>query len=403
MRIFVHDFAGHPFQIQLSRWLATQGHAVCHTYCADIETPRGALEPRETDPPQLTIRPVSIGRQIRKYNLIRRFFDERQYAGELIRTVSQFAPDLVISGNASPIVQSRLRQWTRQAGRAFVYWLQDIFSVALAHAVRGPAALITALPRAVLKRLEFGTIARADAAVVISDDFKDLLAAEGVPTDHVAVIENWAPVDQVPLRPKANAWSMPAGLADKFLFLYSGTLGLKHNPGLLSALAASFCGDPAVKVVVISNGPGREWLERKKAEGGLHNLLLFDFVPFETLPDCLGAADVQLVILEPHAGVLSVPSKVLTYVAAEKPVLGAIPADNLAARIITHNRFGLNVDPTDVEGFLAAAHALRREEHRTEYIEALRAYKAEHFDITRIGDRFLAVFERAARRQGESR
>ena len=30
MRILIHDFAGHPFQMQLSRQLAARGHFVTH-------------------------------------------------------------------------------------------------------------------------------------------------------------------------------------------------------------------------------------------------------------------------------------------------------------------------------------------------------------------------------------
>lgn len=397
MRIVVHDFAGHPFQIQLSRWLAASGHTVFHAYCADIETPRGALEHRVSDPGSFSIVPVSVGRQINKYNLVRRAFDERRYGHELIRTLSEAAPDIVISGNTSPIVQAMLRRWTRRHNVAFVYWLQDIFTVALAHAYGGLKRMMLAPALALLRWLEFGTLSTADGAVVISEDFRTLLAAEGVRTEHVAVVENWAPADEVPLRPKDNPWSRQAGIAENFVFLYSGTLGLKHNPGLLSSLAKSFADDPDVRVVVISNGLGREWLEARKREEGLDNLLLFDFVPFETVPDCLGAADIQVAVLEPHAGVLSVPSKVLTYIAAEKPILGAIPPENLAAKIITRNGLGLNVHPLDVEAFVRAAHRFYESRTTQGYDAALRAYKEAQFDIERIGARFLNVFEGAQR------
>ena len=43
MRILVHDYAGHPFQVQLSRELARRGHDVLHLYCSSTHTPRGDL------------------------------------------------------------------------------------------------------------------------------------------------------------------------------------------------------------------------------------------------------------------------------------------------------------------------------------------------------------------------
>ena len=43
MRILVNDYAGHPFQLQLSRELARRGHTILHTYFADAKGPKGNL------------------------------------------------------------------------------------------------------------------------------------------------------------------------------------------------------------------------------------------------------------------------------------------------------------------------------------------------------------------------
>ena len=50
MKILVHDYAGHPFQVQLSRELASRGHTVRHAYAGGLQTPRGELQKRESDP-----------------------------------------------------------------------------------------------------------------------------------------------------------------------------------------------------------------------------------------------------------------------------------------------------------------------------------------------------------------
>ena len=44
MRILVNDYAGHPFQLQLSRSLARDGHTVLHTYFGAYQTPKGRTE-----------------------------------------------------------------------------------------------------------------------------------------------------------------------------------------------------------------------------------------------------------------------------------------------------------------------------------------------------------------------
>ena len=50
MRILIHDYSGHPFQVQLSRELARRGNAVLHLYNgSNPTTPKGAVSKRDGD------------------------------------------------------------------------------------------------------------------------------------------------------------------------------------------------------------------------------------------------------------------------------------------------------------------------------------------------------------------
>ena len=86
---------------------------------------------------------------------------------------------------------------------------------------------------------------------------------------------------------------------------------------------------------------------------------MLPFQPYVQLSDMLGAADVAIALLEPDAGVFSVPSKVLSYFSAGRAILAAMPAENLAARLIAREQAGVVVAPDDIEGFVAAAMKLR--------------------------------------------
>ena len=120
----------------------------------------------------------------------------------------------------------------------------------------------------------------------------------------------------------------------------------------------------------------------------------------------LGSGDVLLVLLEPDAGVFSVPSKVLTYHCAGRPILGALPHDNLAARIIGDNGSGLVVEPGD----RTVSSRLRRrsstiQQRRRAMAEAARDYAERTFDIDRITDEFDRILRSvsigAARRRAD--
>ena len=392
MRLMVHDYVGHPFQVQLSRWLAGRGHRVLHCYCADFETPHGALAPRPDDPPGLTIQALSLGRPLPKYRPLPRWWHERRYGALAAGRAGKFAADAILSANAPPAIQAALLAVAHDGGGIFLNWLQDIISAAAARALREKIPVLGAGLAALLRRQEFKVLAASDGVVAITPDFVPLCVAGGVDPSRLHVIPNWAPLDEIPLLPADNPWVRRHGLAGKSVLLYSGTLGLKHNPGLLANLAGALRHRADTVVVVASQGLGRQWLERAKTERSLDNLLLLDFQDYADLPAMLAGATLVLAILEPFAGVLSVPSKVLTYLCAGRPILAAMPPENLAARLIAAAGAGIVIPPTDEAAFVAAATGMLDDRNRlASWGCAARAQAERDFDIDAIGERFLAI------------
>ncbi|HYO26095.1 MAG TPA: hypothetical protein VEQ85_14225, partial [Lacipirellulaceae bacterium] len=66
MRVLVHDYCGHPFQVQLSRALAARGYDVLHLYNGSFQTPRGALTKRSDDAPGFDVRPMDLCEMVPK-------------------------------------------------------------------------------------------------------------------------------------------------------------------------------------------------------------------------------------------------------------------------------------------------------------------------------------------------
>lgn len=393
MRILVHDYCGHPFQIELGRWLAANGHDVLHLYSREIESPRGALSPHLEDPASLTIEGVSLGQITAKYSPLRRLHQEMAYARHAARRLRAFQPHAVLSGNCTAIIQQGLLRAARGSGAAFLYWLQDIYSDGVDRALAHRFGVAGRLAASVHRRLEFRTLAASDGVIAITPDFRTILTEGGVAPERIRVIENWA----ASVSPHASgaAWRREHGLSGRFVLLYAGTLGLKHDPGLLLDLARQYRDDPKVAVVVVSQGLGREFLETARRREGLGNLVLLDFQPVERLPEVHAAADVLLAVLEPYAGALSVPSKVLSYLRAGRPILAAVPPSNLAARTLLEAEAGLVVAPDD---FTAAAERLYRDSAlRAKLAEGGAAYARDRFNIAAKGQAFLEAIEAARR------
>ena len=96
-------------------------------------------------------------------------------------------------------------------------------------------------------------VRNAAHVVAISAGFERAVIDIGVPNSLVTTIPNWAPIADMPTVDRCNDWSAGHDLDGRRVFLYSGTLGIKHRPEALVALAEHLqLVDPDALVVVVS-------------------------------------------------------------------------------------------------------------------------------------------------------
>lgn len=396
MRIMVHDYAGHPFVVSLSQELAGRGHEVTHCFASDLLTPRGVLRGSEGDPETLRFREIRMNPNYRrdKYRFVRRRRYEREYGRELEGAISELKPDVVISGQTPSEPQWLAAKACRRMRIPFVTWVQDFYSIAVRRLASKKSSILGSIAGRYYARIDKLCFANSDHIVSISDDFIPILKRYGVPEDKVTTIENWGALAGIPLRDKNNDWARRMGLSDSRVLMYSGTLAMKHNPEPLLDLAILLENERKTKLVVIAEGPGADYLRSEVSKRRISNVIIMPFQPFEELPNILGTADVFLALLEPDAGVFSVPSKVLSYLCAGRPTVAAMPAENLSARILAQREAGVVVPAGDSDGFVAAAiDLLKDDRRRTSMGRKAREYAESRFEIGGVCDRFEKVFE----------
>jgi colanic acid biosynthesis glycosyl transferase WcaI len=393
MRIVVHDYAGHAFPISLSRALAARGHEVVHAFASSLQTPRGDLAARPDDSPTLSFREIPMHADYAryKYSFRRRRNMEVRYGQAVARFITDWKPDAVLSGNTPTETQEPISRAATAGNGRFYYWVQDFYSLAVDRILRRKIPVAGAWIGAWYRHLDRRQFRRSSQVIAITGDFAPILSREfGVEASRISVVPNWAMIEDIPCLPKDNGWALRHSLHDKFVYLYSGTIGMKHNPALLLELARRNAGNPDVRVVVVSEGIGADWLRSEGAD--LANLLILPYQPFADLPSVLATGDVLVGILEEEAGSFSVPSKTLSYLCAGRPLLLAIPQDNLAARIVRENNAGLTVLPGDMDGFLAAASRLRSSPGlRAKMARSARTYAEETFPIEKTAAIFDAI------------
>ena len=396
MRILVHDYSGHPFQVELSRALAAKGHEVTHSYCAAYVSGKGHLsaEPGES----LSFEPIGEAITIDKMAFGKRLLQEARLGLELARQALRLKPNVSIMSNV-PIPTLMIFAFVMMIYRKpWVLWHQDVQAIAIksfAGDKLGKGFLVAA------KGIELGErwcSRRAAAIVVIADSFVDV-HRQWKSADKVTVIPNWAPLDEIYPVERHNKWSGEQGLDDVKTIVYSGTLGLKHNPELLPGLARQVidAGTP-VQLVVVNEGPAVGVLEEEAARLDVP-LKRLPFQPYERLPEVLGSGDVLVVLLEKEAGAFSVPSKTLSYLCAGRPILGLMPAENLAAQLVSEVD-GCVLPPVADSLPRAAAwvsKVLADSEDSARIGAQSRALAEEKFALEGCANRFEEILNRAAK------
>ncbi len=309
----------------------------------------------------------------------------------------RFQPDVVISANMPLDAQNILQKAARAQNARFVFWLQDVYSVAARFVLQKKARLLASLGGFYFERLEKSLLQRSDAIVCIAPGFAEFVKRWDVPPEKIAVIPNWAPLDEVVPLPRDNAWARENKVGDKFCFMYSGTLGMKHRPELLLALAQRLETTGNARLIVIAGGAGADWLAANKHRVRSDVLTLLPFQPYERIAEVLASADVLITLLDSEAGAFAVPSKTLSYLCAGRALIVAAPAENEAARVVERAGAGFVVSPDDSAGLIAAAERLLADPALcARYGAGGRAYAEAHFSIQAIADRFLSVLGQPA-------
>jgi colanic acid biosynthesis glycosyl transferase WcaI len=248
----------------------------------------------------------------------------------------------------------------------------------------------------ILDRFEFGVYRSARAAIVLCDAFRDSLVNRGFPRDAVHVIRD--SVDLETLHPLASGQGFRDrhGIRpDEFVVLYSGSFGLKQ--GLFDAVDAARSIDAAANVrwVLVGEGETRHALEERLAAAALGDrVMLLPLQPESQMNEMFAAADVLLLSQLRTVKDTVIPSKLLTYMAAGRPILAAVNAGSQAAAIIRDAQCGLLVEPESAAALAGGVRALMSNARvRADMARRGRAYAEQHFDRSSILDAQLRVID----------
>ncbi|MBP6506834.1 MAG: glycosyltransferase family 4 protein [Opitutaceae bacterium] len=215
----------------------------------------------------------------------------------------------------------------RFRGARLFHWVQDVFPE-LATVLGGVRGL------GWLRALRNRAWRQAEGCVTLGKDMALLLAAQGVASQRIHVVPNWAPRGLAPApASEIETLRCQRGLAGKFVVSYSGNLGRVHDIEPVITLAAALRQEPDIVFIFIGDGAQRPRLTQLCQTAGLTNVRFLPHQPREQLAASLGAGDVHLVTLRVGCEQLVLPSKFYGILAVGRPVLFIGPDCDLARQI----------------------------------------------------------------------
>ncbi|MDX9954489.1 MAG: glycosyltransferase family 4 protein [Anaerolineae bacterium] len=188
--------------------------------------------------------------------------------------------------------------------------------------------------------------AEAGAIAVISPGFRDNLIQKGVPSRKIVFIPNWVDIKVHHPAPRDPQLAEDLDLANTFNVMFAGNVG--EAQGLETVLeAAELLRDlPEARFVIVGDGIAMPRLRAEVEARHLDNVRFLGRYPAGTMPALYALADVLLVHLKDDPLFrITIPHKILSYMASGKPVLAAVAGD--AADVVLEVGAGIHCPPQD--------------------------------------------------------
>lgn len=262
------------------------------------------------------------------------------------------AGDQVICVTNPPTVPPLLALITRLRGCRMHLLVHDVFPETLVAA--GMLNANSPIKR-VLQRFSDIAYRHAATVVVLGRDMAELATSKRGRATDVAIIENWADLEEIAPLPRADNYFLAApDLAGRRVLQFSGNIGRTHAvETVLTAarhLAKSGSSAPAWQFLFAGFGGKLKLVEADVANGVKRNVSVLPRQDRTKLNELLNAADAAVIGFVPGMVGLSVPSRMYNLMAAGKPIIALAEPEHELSQVIAETGCGWRIDPDDAAG-----------------------------------------------------
>lgn len=238
---------------------------------------------------------------------------------------------------------------------------------------------------AVLRAIERFCYKVSTVITVHSEGNKKYIEGTGILSGKIKVLHNWLDTDEMKPLPRLNEFSKKHGLDDKFIVGYAGTLGMSQ--GLLSVVEAAgiLRNEKNIEFFIVGDGIEKEKMVRRAEDLGIRNIRFLEMQPKDVYPWVVASCDVGLVTLNKSVKTPVVPSKILSMMAAARPVLASMPLEGDAPGIIKESGCGICIEAEEPAKLAEKILMLSKDAQLCEkYARQGRKYVEEHFSLNKV-------------------
>ncbi len=185
--------------------------------------------------------------------------------------------------------------------------------------------------------------------VTIDESLKKTLArTRGLNDEQLEVVHNWIDGSRIKPTPRTGGWRRENGIEkEKILFMFAGTMGHVSGVDILITVAEELQKRKRedVLIVCIGEGPLKPKMVNDAERLDLRNILFLPFQPTGRLSEVQSEGDVMFLPMQQNHQVSSVPSKLIAYMAAGRPILCSAPLSSTVSQIVMKADCGRVVFP----------------------------------------------------------
>lgn len=257
-------------------------------------------------------------------------------------------PDVVIALTDPPVIGLAALLAARRHGAKMVMSYRDLFPevARLLRNFRSP------LIEWSLNQVNRILLDHSDRIVALGQAMRDKLVHEkNAALRKIVIIPDWADEETIVPGLKKNPFSTANDIADKFVVMHAGNIGVSQNLGILIEAAACLKKIPNIQFVLVGDGVTKPALEARTKELSLQNIRFLPYQPKKALSDVFASADCFIISLKPGLAGYIMPSKLYGILAAGRPYVAVVEDRCDVAQITRRYQSGLlakQEDPSDL-------------------------------------------------------